>query len=71
MAGEWQRIIIGYRGERQLIHKPSTHDKLIKAARRRFSIPGDKDLSIRLFPELGSSAAVILSPNEYPRVTDL
>ncbi|KAH8908727.1 hypothetical protein BR93DRAFT_976850 [Coniochaeta sp. PMI_546] len=71
MPNRVQRIIVGYQGERRIIHKPSTYERFIEAARRRFSIPDDAELSLRLFPDLGSSAAVGLSAEFYEDVRDL
>lgn len=68
MPDRVQRIIIGYQGERCIIHKPSTYERFIEAARRRFSIPDDAELSLRLFPDLGSSAVVGLSAEFYEDV---
>jgi hypothetical protein len=72
MPGPMQRIIIGYEAQRHIIEKPSTYQKLIDMARARFSIPDGTDLSLRWFPDLGSSASIEMSTDSmYCSVGDL
>jgi hypothetical protein len=66
-----EQITIGYRNLRLIIAKPLTYEALVRVARIKFPIPGHLDLSLRLFPKVGSDVSIELLPGAYYAVEKL